>query len=108
MSVLLETLNEPKAASGRTAKDPRQRWHAVVIVAPSSACAAALACKGKRYLSSEAPRLPLSNCDARSCGCKYRHFGDRRAGPRRAEETGPGAKRPVSDRRVRKGRRAVD
>ena len=108
--MLLETRNEPKkSASGQAARKPRQHWHAVMVVAPSSACAAALACKGKRYLSSEAPRLPLANCDAEACGCKYRHFEDRRAGPRRAEEkAAPGAKRPVSNRRVRKGRRAVD
>jgi hypothetical protein len=79
----------------------------VLIVAPSPACNAALACKGKRYLSSEAPRLPLAGCDASACACKYRHFDDRRAGARRAE-SGPDAKRPASNRRTKKGRRAED
>jgi len=107
--VLLESPNEPKkSASGQAARKPKQRWHAVMVVAPSSACAAANACKGKRYLSSEAPRLPLANCDAAACGCKYRHYEDRRAGPRRAEATGPDAKRPASNRRISRGRRATD
>jgi hypothetical protein len=109
LTVLIETPNEPKQPTQRRpSKGSRHRWHAVLIVAPSSACAAAQACKGKRYFSSEAPRLPLANCDAASCGCKYRHFDDRRAGPRRAEEVGPDVKRPASNRRTRKGRRAVD
>jgi hypothetical protein len=80
----------------------------VLIVAPSSACHAAQACKGKRYLSPEAPKLPLADCDAPACACKYRHFDDRRAGPRRAEEAGRDTNRPASNRRTRKGRRAED
>jgi len=108
--VLIETPNEPKQPTqARPSKGSRNRWHAVLVLAPSSACAAAQACKGKRYLSSEAPRLPLANCDAAACGCKYRHFDDRRAGPRRAEEVGvPDPKKPASNRRGRKGRRAED
>lgn len=109
-TVLIENPNEPKQPGrAKSSKDSRHRWHAVVIVAPSSACTAAQSCKGKRFLSSEAPRLPLANCDAASCACKYRHYDDRRAGPRRAEEAGaPGAKRPASNRRAQKGRRALD
>ncbi len=107
--MLLETPNEPKGQTpGQPSKGSRNRWHAVVIVPPASACAAVLACKGKRYLSSEAPRLPLADCNAPTCGCKYRHYQDRRAGPRRADEAGRDAKRPVSSRRTTKGRRALD
>jgi hypothetical protein len=108
--MLIETPNEPKQSTpGQNAKGSRHRWHAVLIVASASACHAAQDCKGKRYLSSEAPRLPLADCDASACTCRYRHFDDRRAGPRRAEEAGPDAKkRPASNRRTRKGRRAED
>jgi hypothetical protein len=84
------------------------RWHAVTIVAPAKACEAALACKGKRFLSSEAPRLPLKQCDAARCNCKYRHFPDRRGEPRRAEETGAANKPVQSNRRQKRGRRATD
>jgi hypothetical protein len=77
-------------------------------VSGGSACAAARACKDKRYLSTEAPRLPLAACDAASCKCKYRHFEDRRAGDRRADDPLPGAKPPAANRREKKGRRAED
>jgi hypothetical protein len=79
-----------------------------MIVAPAKACQAALACKGKRFLSSEAPRLPLKQCDAARCDCRYRHFPDRRGEPRRAEETGAADKRVHSNRRETRGRRATD
>jgi hypothetical protein len=88
----------------------RQPWHAVTIAAPAAACASAQACKGKRYLSTEAPRLPLDGCDARRCNCKYRHFDDRRGGPRRQEEkaSAPVTSRDQVNRRARRGRRDVD
>ena len=84
------------------------RWHAVGIVAPAKACEAALASKGKRYLSSDAPRLPLGACDGRPCDCKYRHFVDRRGGPRRSEEKGVPHKRVDTNRREKAGRRETD
>lgn len=58
-------------------------WRAVSIRSPGAACAAARDCAAKRWLSAEAPRLPLPGCDADRCECHYRHHADRRAGPRR-------------------------
>jgi hypothetical protein len=107
--VLIET--KPDAKDPEPARrGSRQPWHAVVIAAPASACAAAQACKGKRYLSSEAPRLPLADCDVRRCQCKYRHHDDRRAGPRRQEEKAspPVTARENVNRRGSRGRRATD
>jgi hypothetical protein len=87
----------------------RHRWHAVSIVTTAGACAAAAACKDRRYLSAEAPRLPLAGCDATCCDCRYAHYADRRRGPRRAEErTGVSPKRVSAEQRVRAGRRAAD
>jgi len=87
----------------------RRRWHAVAVVGTAEACAAARACKDRRYLSVEAPRLPLAGCDARCCDCRYAHFEDRRRGPRRSEEkTGAPSKRVSVDQRERRGRRAGD
>jgi len=86
-----------------------RRWHAVTIAGSGSACAAAQACKGKRYLSSEAPRLPLEGCDAARCECRYRHFADRRGDPRREDETAAKQEaRKGNDRRTSRGRRATD
>ena len=87
----------------------RRRWHAVAIVGTAQACAAAKACKDNRYLSVEAPRLPLAGCDASCCDCRYGHFDDRRRAPRRAEErTGVPPKRVKVEQRARRGRRATD
>jgi len=84
-------------------------WHAVTIVACKESCDPARAQTGKRYLSSEALRLPLVGCDAERCDCRYRHFDDRRGGPRRQEELSGAAPKSINqDRRLRRGRRADD
>lgn len=80
-------------------RETRHRWHAVTIVPSSAACFVSQACKRNRYLSADAPRLPLSGCDAGHCDCKYRHFTDRRTAARRWEERGAPAAAPVADNR---------
>jgi len=67
--------------------------------------------KGLRFLSGEAPRLPLVNCSRPgACQCVYEKFDDRREGPRRdIEETGRRAYRdPGQERRATGGRRTAD
>lgn len=89
---------------------PRLRYHAVSVVGGPTACAAAKLLKNVRVLSAEAPRLPLAACECpATCACTYRHYDDRRAGPRRARErgqlAGPWA---MTDRRRSIGRRETD
>jgi len=79
-----------------------------MITGTATACDAAQACKGKRFLSIDAPRLPLAGCDVRRCECKYRHYDDRRAGPRRQDEKSGAPVPSKINRRARRGRRAVD
>lgn len=63
----------------------RLRYHAVSVVAGPNACAQAKALKDVRLLSLAAPRLPIVGCtNPDSCQCKFAHFADRRAGPRRS------------------------
>jgi hypothetical protein len=91
-------------------KKPANRWSAVSIVCTSASCAAAQALKGQRYLSADAPRLPLSDCtSAETCPCVYRKHPDRRAGPRRETDT-IGLRRPSTapERRSSRGRRSTD
>jgi hypothetical protein len=58
--VIIElTLDEQAAEPVSKRRGTRRPWHAVTIAVPANACAAAQDCKGKRYLSSAAPRLPL-------------------------------------------------
>lgn len=108
--MLLETkIDAESAAAVKVRRASIQPWHAVTIAAPGSACPAAQACKGKRYLSRDAPRLPLAECGSTQCECKYRHFPDRRGPPRRHDEMGGAPQvRDKNSRRTSRGRRAVD
>jgi hypothetical protein len=92
-------------------------WHAVSIAANKRCCQASAALKRRRFLSGEAPRLPLEDCgQPAKCICVYKHFNDRRGGFRRAAERDLSA-RPYArvatstrsqERRRSKGRRATD
>jgi hypothetical protein len=57
-------------------------FHAVSIMPDQQGCAAVESIKLRRFLSDEAPGLPLWDCGASDCGCKYVHHADRRAGAR--------------------------
>ena len=98
----------PDSDEPRVPRAVRHRWHAVAVVGTADACAAALACRDRRYLSAEAPRLPLAGCDASCCDCRYAHFDDRRRAARRAQERGSTPKRVAVDKRAHRGRRATD
>ena len=84
-------------------------YRAVEIRCPEDACEAAKAERGKRYLSSDAPTLPLSACDkGHRCACRYRHHEDRR-GKEDRRSAGPSATgRLDKERRNKRGRRAED
>jgi hypothetical protein len=78
---------ELKPRNGAPAK-PIMSYHAVTIAVGARCCAAAEGLQDKRFLSREAPKLPLANCDRLNCECRYAHHDDRRRGPRRAREMG--------------------
>lgn len=86
-------------------------YHAVGVMPGAAACAEARKLAGERFLSAEAPLLPLKECDRSACTCRYQHFSDRRQEPRRAADiqvvhmqgTWQG-----TDRRKRRGRRVDD
>jgi len=64
-------------------------WHAVSISGGSAACRAVKALGNQRFLSAEAPALPLPQCSSAStCKCIYRHWSDRRAILRRETDRG--------------------
>jgi len=83
-------------------------FHAVSIVTGTYCCAAARQYADRRFLSSEAPRLPLEACTATECRCRYRHHDDRRRGPRRAADGGFARPYGGQERRTRAGRRETD
>jgi len=53
-------------------------YHAVSIAHQPGCCAEAAALEGKRFLAAAAPKLPLRDCEAASCRCRYKHHEDRR------------------------------
>lgn len=85
-----------------------KRWHAVSVKPCSGACSAAASGRDQRWLSREAPQLPLPGCTRPdTCRCTYQHHEDRRAGSRRAEDTDAFRilAQPKNERRSRKDRR---
>jgi hypothetical protein len=114
------TLSQRKPATTRTTQPQRKPvaknpFRAVSIEAPDTACAAAKAIAGKRFLVAEhnVPQLPLGECDAASCTCTYAHHPDRREEQeiRRAPaglRTQLHAFTDKMERRKRRGRRSTD
>jgi hypothetical protein len=60
--------------------------HAVSVNSMLGGCAASWALRGKRFLSSDAPSLPLEGCTASTCSCRYVHHEDRRSAARRTAD----------------------
>jgi hypothetical protein len=95
----------PARPQGGTTRNP---YHCVEIRSRGDACSAVRRMTGKRFLSAEAPPLPLAGCPLRACRCVYRHFDDRRqedrrnpygSGRRPPPESVGGERRRGSDRR---------
>lgn len=88
-------------------------YHAVSIKFPDNACDAAREMAGRRFLATAAPRLPLPECDAATCDCRFAHHKDRRTGGDRrspfASSSASGATgRHNQERRQGTGRRSTD
>jgi hypothetical protein len=88
--MLLKTRPAPKISEARTSRPVETRkavkkeaWHSVSIIRGRQACAAVGELNGRKWLSAEAPQLPVKGCDAKQCDCRYRHYADRRSGDRR-------------------------
>jgi hypothetical protein len=98
----------------RGSQPPRIRslnhlFHGIAIEPGDCACDAVLAIDGERYLSDEAPRLPLDGCsDPQRCRCVYRHFADRRTDTRREADLGLPPRHVNVDLRNGVGRRVTD
>lgn len=69
----------PRSATPVQSKSrPPSGFHAVTLRPCLDACEAVQAIAGQRFLSSEAPALPLAGCDQQRCDCTYGHSSDRR------------------------------
>lgn len=83
------------------------KYHAVAIRSHKPVrCEAVKALEGKVFLSSAAPVLPLAACNRRDlCRCVYKHYDDRRIGPRRDSDIGLPMVAYSNERRARPDRR---
>ena len=96
----------PQAANGSP-------YQAVSIHAYGGACEAAKSLVGTRFLTADAPLIPLEGCTAEKCHCIYRHHEDRRSGESDRRKKHEAADELVTsaefeDRRNARGRRAKD
>jgi hypothetical protein len=58
-------------------------FHCVETHHHTHCCDAVKELHGKRFLSAEAPKLPITGCDKTHCKCDYIHHDDRRVEIRR-------------------------
>ena len=89
---------------------PRPVFHCVEVRAGEQACHAVEQLGNVRYLSGQAPGLPVAGCDASACRCRYIHHDDRREDDRR-NPYGHWANMPTelnAERRTRRDRRSWD
>jgi len=75
-------LDKTKRKSKAVVKKTISPYHCVEVKMAYDACDEVLKIHGMRYLSAEAPTLPLAGCD-QNCGCKFKHHNDRRFDDRR-------------------------
>lgn len=102
---------EPGSADKERNKDTA--YHAVSIRFTEVACDAAKEMAGSRFLANAAPRLPLPECDAANCECRFAHHKDRRTGRDRRSPFASSGKsgatgRHEQERRQGTGRRNSD
>jgi hypothetical protein len=104
--------NETQAGSSG-ASHRAHPYHSVSIHTGSAACLQAKGLKKKRFLSGEAPQLPLAECTSPKCHCVYQHHPDRRSGNGDRRAIGSTASGILmghenGERRLSCGRRQID
>ena len=67
------------AAEMVTPETDSNPFASVAVHCGEDGCAAARAIAGKRHLLDEAPALPLAQCAADVCNCRFFRYGDRRS-----------------------------
>ena len=82
MAIWSSGSNKKSSQSKTVTKNTSSPYHCVELKMPYDACEEVLQLHGKRFLSAEAPALPLRGCD-QHCECKFKHYNDRRQDDRR-------------------------
>jgi len=88
--------NKAKAEAEATPKSETYgEFHAVAMQYSENSCDAAKAMTGQRFLATEAPELPLKECDFDNCRCTFDHYSDRRS---KSDRRAPFAHRGLTER----------
>ncbi len=100
----------PRYQAPAKAGPAAEPYHAVSIRPGENCCEAAKQFGQMRFLSAKAPRLPLPDCQAAQCTCRYAHYSDRRSGTDRRSGYDWNRARQFNDvnRRKNYGRRSTD
>lgn len=97
-------------AASQSVSRPASRhtpFRAVSVRSSGNGCDAVRALRGQRFLGHEAPNIPLADCDAPRCGCRYEHHSDRRFRPdRRFPYSSLGRNEHGEERRIQGERRS--
>jgi len=85
-------------------------FHGVAVRARGGDCCEAVEeLEGQRFLSEEAPLLPLAQCsNPQGCRCVYEHFDERRDNLRRESDVGMPVRTHLDEKRDGHGRRITD
>lgn len=93
---------QPQQRRQRPSQTEHNKYHAVTVAPGLISCTLAAQLVGRRFLSADAPPLPLPGCVTR-CRCRYIHHADRRAADDRRFPFGVN-KTAVSERFVERRR----
>lgn len=83
-------------------------YRAVSLACDSESCGEVALMGARRFLLDETPDLPLSQCSAKRCACRYVHHEDRRNGIDRRAMSKRSEEGEVPERRGLRGRRKSD
>jgi hypothetical protein len=108
-----EQRNQKKSKSSNISKSAKNNaFHCVETHHHAQCCEAVKELHGKRFLSAEAPALPITGCDQPHCHCDYIHHDDRRTDVRRdnigLQHHMYGQNSEIEHRDKRRGRRKTD
>lgn len=86
-------------------RDAEKSYHCVEVCAGTPACESVRQLGHTRFLSDEAPVLPVHGCSVPHCTCGYVHHDDRREDDDRRHPYGQWANMPPADSGERRARR---
>jgi hypothetical protein len=69
-----------RVTSAKSSSNDSQHHGVSIEFNDATACGAVKRIGSKRFLRGEVPALPLSECHAENCECRYAHYDDRRTG----------------------------